>query len=422
MKYLSLPRLRDNIIRASQRLRIDRLSCASRLILLFAIVPLLNACGGGGGGTSSNSSETVSVSMSPAAQLGEQIFKDVSLSASGKMSCATCHDPAHAHAQSNDLSVQLGGPNLDVPGFRAVPSLRYLNTTPAFFFDKEGTPTGGFNRDGRAQSLAEQAQRPFLAPHEMANEIAANVIDKLKKASYVETFRKVYGAGILDDADTALNRVQQALQAYQLEDSDFHPFDSKYDAFLAGKSSLTDSELRGLALFNNPTKGNCIGCHPSTKGSNGSPPLFTDFTYDNLGVPRNTTIAATADDSYFDLGLCGPDRTDLSSSAALCGAFKVPSLRNVATRKVFFHNGRFTNLRDTLGFYVRRDINPEEWYPLAADGTVLKFNDLPAQYQGNVNITEVPYNRQRGGVAALNATEIDDVIQFLNTLTDGYKP
>ena len=95
MKYLPLPRLRDNIIRASQRLRIDRLSCASRLILLFAIVPLLNACGGGGGGTSSNSSETVSVSMSPAAQLGEQIFKDVSLSASGKMSCATCHDPAH---------------------------------------------------------------------------------------------------------------------------------------------------------------------------------------------------------------------------------------------------------------------------------------------------------------------------------------
>lgn len=422
MKYLSSSRLRDNIIRASQRLRTCRLSCTSRLILVFAVVPLLNACGGGSGGTSSTSSESASVSMSPAAQLGEQIFKDVSLSASGKMSCATCHDPAHAHAQSNDLSVQLGGPNLDVSGFRAVPSLRYLNTTPAFFFDKEGTPTGGFNRDGRAQSLAEQAQRPFLAPHEMANEIAANVIDKLKKASYVEAFRKLYGAGILDDADAALNRVQQTLQAYQLEDSDFHPFDSKYDAFLAGKATLTDSELRGLALFNNPSKGNCIGCHPSGKGSDGAAPLFTDFTYDNLGVPRNAAIAATADDSYFDLGLCGPDRTDLSSSAALCGAFKVPSLRNVATRKVFFHNGRFTNLRDTLGFYVRRDTNPEEWYPLAADGTVLKFNDLPAQYQGNVNVTEVPYNRQRGGVAALNATEIDDVIQFLNTLTDGYKP
>ena len=176
-----------------------------------------------------------------------------------------------------------------------------------------------------------------------------------------------------------------------------------------------------MAFFNNPTKGNCAACHTSTKGADGSAPLFTDFTYDNLGVPRNYLIPATADASYFDLGLCGPDRTDLTSRADLCGKFKVPTLRNVATRKTFFHNGKFNNLRDVLGFYVRRDTNPEEWYPRAADGTIQKFNDVPAQYKANVNITEGPYNRQPGMAPALSTDEIEDVIQFLGTLTDGYK-
>ncbi|TNY05050.1 cytochrome-c peroxidase, partial [Escherichia coli] len=80
-----------------------------------------------------------------------------------------------------------------------------------------------------------------------------------------------------------------------LEDSaEFAPFSSKYDAFLAGQARLNDAELRGLALFNNPAKGNCASCHPSARGSDGSAPLFTDFTFDNLGVPRNTEIPATA--------------------------------------------------------------------------------------------------------------------------------
>ncbi|MES2106496.1 MAG: cytochrome c peroxidase [Pseudomonadota bacterium] len=392
------------------------------LAMTLGLSALLAACGGGSDDSASGGTTPVADSgLSPQAALGAKIFKDVSLSASGRQSCASCHNPDNAHAQSNDLAVQLGGKNLDVPGFRAAPSLRYLNLTPTFFFAADGTPTGGLDRDGRAQTFAAQAARPLLAPHEMANAGKADVLASLKRTAYAEEFKQVFGATVLDDADTAFDRITFALQQYQKEDSEFHPYDSKYDQFLAGKLKLNDAELRGLALFNNPSKGNCAACHTSSKAADGSSPLFTDFSYDNIGVPRNTEIAATADAAYYDLGLCGPDRTDLAARADLCGAFKVPTLRNVATRKVFFHNGRFKNLRDALGFYVRRDTNPEEWYPVAADGTVMKFNDLPAQYQGNVNVSEVPYNRTRGMAPALTPDEIEDVIKFLGTLTDGYK-
>lgn len=401
-------------------------SFSFRLCLLaqFAALGLLTACGGGGDSSATTTPATPDnpAAMSVAAQLGEKIFKDVSLSASGKMSCATCHDPDHAHAQTNDLSVQLGGANLDVPGFRAVPSLRYLNLTPAFFFAADGTPTGGFTHDGRVNTLAAQAETPLLAGHEMANKDRADVVAKLQRASYVNEFKSAFGNAIFDNTDTAFERILFALQQYQKEDPDFHPYDSKYDQFLAGKAQLNAAELRGLALFNNPTKGNCAACHTSAKGADGSAPLFTDFTYDNLGVPRNSKIPATADPAYFDLGLCGPDRRDLTERSDLCGAFKVPTLRNVATRKVFFHNGRFSTLREAVGFYVRRDTNPEEWFPLGADGNVQKFNDLPLAYARNVNTTEVPYNRQRGMAAALTPDEVEDVISFLGTLTDGYKP
>ena len=391
---------------------INRSKWVPQWAFLLAAACAFSACGGAGDGSGSTAAPSAVEGLSLVGALGEKIFHDVSLSASGAQACASCHDPGHAHAQANDLAVQLGGADLDQPGFRAVPSLRYLNLTPAFFFDKDGTPTGGFDRDGRAQTLAEQARFPFLAQFEMANASKADLIERLRRAPYAEQFRQVFGAGIFDNADDAFDRVVFALQQYQKEDVEFHPFDSKYDLFLAGKAQLTDAELRGLALFNNPQKGNCAACHPSAPGADGAPPLFTDFSFDNLGVPRNSAIPATADAVYFDMGLCGPDRTDLSSRTDLCGAFKVPTLRNVATRKVFFHNGYFKSLRDALGFYVRRDTNPEEWHPLAADGTVQKFNDLPAAYRRNVNTSEAPYNRQPGMVPALSAAEIEDLIRF----------
>lgn len=351
-------------------------------------------------------------------ELGAKIFRDASLSASGKQACASCHDPAQAHAQANAVAVQLGGANLDVPGFRATPSLRYLNTS-AFFFAKDGTPTAGFNRDGRAKDLIEQAQRPFLAAHEMANADAAAVVDKLAGARYADRFRAIFGADIFSDVELAFFAARYALAAYESNASEFHPYSSKFDLFLARKAMLTPQELRGLALFNRPDKGNCAACHPSTRANN-SPPLFTDYSYDNLGVPRNYAIPATVEANYFDLGLCGPDRIDLAARSDLCGAFKVPTLRNVATRRVFFHNGRFDSLRETIEFYVRRDTDPARWYPINADGSVRKFDDLPLAYTDNVNTSEGPYNRKPEQTPALSAAEIDDVIAFLGTLTDGY--
>ena len=184
------------------------------------------------------------------------------------------------------------------------------------------------------------------------------------------------------------------MQRFQLEDAAFHAYTSKYDQVLRGKATLSDAQARGLALFNDPAKGNCAACHPSDKGPDGSHPLFTDFTYDNLGIPRNPQIKANADPAYFDLGLCG--RPELRSREDLCGAFKVPSLRNVAVRPVFFHNGRFSSLKEALTFYVQRDTAPEKWYPRKGDGSIDKFDDLPVQWRSNVNTTEAPYDRQPG--------------------------
>jgi cytochrome c peroxidase len=402
------------------------LRAASALAWTLSIAASLTACGGGGsdgdpaklpGGPSAEPA------LSATAQLGQKIFNDPSLSASGRQSCASCHIAAFGHAQPNNLAAQLGGPLLDQQGSRVSPSIRYLATNKAFGFGNDGTPTGGFFWDGRATSLQDQAGQPFLNPVEMANGSKDEVIRRLAAATYVAEFRQVFGDGILANTDVAFQRMTLALQQFQLEDPIFRPFSSKYDAFLLGKiSRLNDQEMRGLALYNNPAKGNCLACHPSGRGSDGSLPLFTDFTFDNLGVPRNPEITKNSNADYFDLGLCARESGDLSQRKDLCGAFKVPSLRNVALRQAFFHNGRFKTLNDVLHFYVQRDTNPEKWYPIEADGSVRKFDDLPQEFHGNVNVTEVPYNRKPGDAPALNDAEIEDVIAFLKTLTDGYQP
>ena len=388
----------------------------------------LTGCGGTAGRDTpagqitSSDSRTVKPDPSALAQLGKKIFRDESLSASGRMACATCHDADPAFAQPTSSGVSLGGPGLDQPGVRNAPSLKYASRTPPFFFADDGTPTGGFNRDGRALDLADQAIRPFITSFEMANASAADVVDKLSRATYAVEFRAQFGQQIFANGTQAFIDARQAIEAYETESEELAPFTSQYDYFLTGRAKLTDQQLHGLALFNDPSKGNCNACHPSGRGPNGEAPMFTDFTYDNLGVPRNTAIPANDDPSYFDMGLCGPFRTDLATRTDLCGAFKVPTLRNIALTAPYFHNGRFQTLQDVVGFYVRRDTNPEEWYPIAPDGLVQKFNDLPPQYAKNVNTEEVPYNSHSGDRPALTPAEVDAVVAFLQTLTDGYQP
>jgi len=385
---------------------------------LFAAA-LLAACGGGGT-SASDAGLPDDTPLSPQAALGELIFKDVSLSASGRQACATCHSVENAHSPANALPAQFGGVLLDQQGRRSAPSVNYLSFNSAFYIASDGTPTGGFFWDGRATSLQDQAGKPFLSDFEMANASRADVIDKLSRATYAAQFKSVFGADIFTRPDAAFDRLTLALQQYQREDADFRAFSSKYDEFLRGNVALSAQELRGLSLFNDPGKGNCQACHPSGRAADGSFPLFTDFSFDNLGVPRNAAIARNDDPAYFDLGLCARD--DMAARTDFCGAFKVPSLRNVAQRHVFFHNGRFSTLKDALTFYVQRDTSPEKFYPLNPDGSVKKFDDLPTQYAVNVNTVEVPYNRRPGDAPALSDAEIDDVIAFLQTLSDGYRP
>ena len=387
----------------------------------------LAACGGGGTDGSAPVTGAPVLSQSGNAAptvfaLGKKLFNDPSLSASGKLACASCHAAEQGHASPFSTAVAMGGLALDKPGTRLAPTLRYLRYNTAFHFDAEGTPVGGFDWDGRAKTFAAQAERPLLSDNEMGNSSHADVVAKLVRSPYADDFKQVFGSDIYADPELTFERIAFALQSYQIDNPDFAPFTSKFDYMTAGKAAFTPQEQRGLAWFNRVDKGNCAACHTSTKPGNAPGALFTDFTFDNLGVPRNPDIAANRDPAYFDLGLCGPSRTDLKDKLDLCGAFKVPTLRNVGLRKRFFHNGAFDSLEQVVRFYVQRDTNPELWYPVDAAGNVDKFNDLPVSLRGNVNTTEVPYDRKRGDAPRLNESEVQDLVAFLRTLNDGWQP
>lgn len=175
-----------------------------------------------------------------------------------------------------------------------------------------------------------------------------------------------------------------------------------------------------MKLFNDEKKGNCASCHLSQRTLDGGPPRFSDFGLIAIGVPRNRALPVNRNPRFYDLGACGPARTDLKGRDEYCGIFRTPSLRNVATRRTFFHNGIYHSLEDVMHFYVERDIHPEKFYP-TVHGKVQKFDDLPPQYWKNVN-TEPPFDHKPGDKPALNEAEIKDVIAFLGTLTDGYRP
>jgi cytochrome c peroxidase len=395
----------------------------------LGLAGILGLAGGMGRGEAAFYAAAFEKPPTPAAMaaVGRALFFDPALSASGKLACATCHSPTHAFGPAGELPVQRGGANNARPGMRAVPSLTYTQNIPPFtehFFDSEGDdsidqgPAGGRTWDGRAQSAHDQARVPLLSPFEMANASLEAVAARVERAPYAAEFRATFGEHVFDDTALAVKGVLIALETYQQTPSEFYPYSSKYDAYLRGQASLTTQENRGLAAFNDPARGNCARCHPSAVSA-GAFPQFTDFGYAAIGAPRNAAIPANADSRYFDLGLCGPLRTDLADKPEYCGLFRTPSLRNTATRRVYFHNGVFHRLQDVVRFYAERDTDPQKWYPRAADGSVSKFDDLPAKYQRNVD-QEPPLDRHAGGRPAMTERDIEDIVAFLNTLTDGY--
>jgi cytochrome c peroxidase len=362
------------------------------------------------------------------AALGRQLFLDPALSASGKIACATCHDPKHDFGPANAEAVQRGGADGRSFGVRAVPSLKYTQNTPPFtehFVDDDGDdsvdqgPAGGRTWDGRSQSFHDQARLPLFSSFEMANKDLDAVLAKVR-AGHDAQFRAVFGDRVFDAKALAFKAVLMALEAYQQDPAEFYPYSSKYDAYLRHEAALSTQELRGLAAFNDSEKGNCARCHPSAK-IKGAFPQFSDFGFAAIGAPRNRAIPANAERRYYDLGLCGPWRTDLRDRHEYCGLFRTPSLRNVARRPVFLHNGVLHSLSEVVRFYAERDTMPQKWYPKAPDGRILKFDDLPAVYVANLD-TQAPFDRHAGDVPSLSAQDIEDIVAFLRTLSDGYSP
>ena len=351
--------------------------------------------------------------------LGRAIFLDDTLSEPRGTSCASCHDPSRAFA--GDHGSKLGVPLGSRPGHlakRSSPSLLYLKFVRPFRLHwEEDAPLvdayGGFFWDGRVDSLAELVKQPLLNPDEMNGQNTRTVAGKIAAAPWAGELAR-QSPGALDDPDAAVRALGVAIEAYLLS-PEMAPFTSRYDDFVRGGAPLSPLEARGMALFKDSAKGGCAACHRmDDRSKNPERSLFTDYAFDAVAPPRNRALPATRDPAYFDLGLCERRDAEYKAQAEqFCGSFRTPSLRNVAVRSSYMHNGTFTRLRDVVAFYATRATNPKRWY-----GPARAYDDMPAKYREYVNVDKAPYNRQEGETPALDDGEVDAIVAFLGTLTD----
>lgn len=347
-------------------------------------------------------------------RIGELLFKDKRLSRSGEMACSTCHAEEFGHADLPGVMLPLGGAERTLAGKRSSPTGRYLNKNPAFHIDAHGNAWGGFFWDGRVDTRAEQSKRPFFNPVEMAvagdPESPAALLELVRGADYYKDLTTFYARDNLDDDKLLFERIAQALEVYQREDDDYNLFDSRYDQYLAGALELSPLERRGLDIFNDPQRGNCTSCHESTAADN--QPVFTDFGFRALGVPRNTlSPVIIADPAHVDLGLCRSERSEPAAAAddRYCGMFKTPTLRNVERTAPYFHNAAIASLEDAVMFHLSRDSHPARWY-----GSVsARYNDLPAQYHANV-VQGKPFD----GSWTPGQEDMQALLAFLKLLND----
>ncbi len=257
---------------------------AATLGRLFAVgigvsgtMAALVSCGGGGGGTGA---------VVTKAALGKALFFDTTLSNPKGMSCATCHNPAKAFTDTRPGPPTSQGAVPGLFGFRQAPSIQYMAFSPTFAIGtgEGGSATGGQFWDGRAPDLPSQAKFPLVNPFEMNNASLDAVVAEVKVGPSAAGLKAIYGAGIFNNSTDAINAIVDAIATFERTPA-ISPFSSKYDAFLAGKAQLSAAETRGLAAFNGT--GGCSGCHTSAPLPDGTPPLFTNFCYANLGLPKN---------------------------------------------------------------------------------------------------------------------------------------
>jgi cytochrome c peroxidase len=364
--------------------------------------------------------------LSPIEQLGQALFLDDGLSSPKGQSCASCHLAEAGwtggeHALNQKGSVYPGA----VPsrfGNRKPPSVAYASHSPPLHLEN-GEFVGGMFWDGRATGLqlgaplTEQAMGPFLNPLEQNLPSQQTLCERVAASSYVKLYAEVWGAApdcsTPADINNTYESVAQSISAFEAS-SAVNPYSSKYDHFLHDEASLSPSEWTGLVLFNGKAK--CANCH--------SGPDFTDYTYDNLGIPRNRDNPFYQMDREFidgqpinpdgptwaDPGLGGFLATEAKWKALAAentAKHKVPTLRNVAASpkppfvKAYTHNGVFKSLQEVVHFYNTRDLPNQAWDP--------------PEYPNNINGREL-------GDLGLTTSEEQDLVAFLLTLTDGWKP
>jgi cytochrome c peroxidase len=341
--------------------------------------------------------------------LGRLVFEDPNLSNPSGQACADCHaaraafrDPESDHAQSMGV----------VPGrfgSRNAPSILYSKFIPPLHDDAQLGAVGGLFWDGRAATLEDQAGGPLLNPLEMNNPDKASVVARMRTAKYAGTFRELYGANVFDTTERGYAAITDALAAFE-RSPPLSPFNSRYDHYLAGTATLTAAEQHGLAIFEDPARGDCARCHPSRPGADGSPPLFTTFAYANMGVPRYANNkyyeqALNHDGaSYIDRGLAAT-----TTKAADDGKFRIPTLRDVAQTGPYAHNGYFANLPYALEFFANRDAGSYD-VPTCSRTGPMRCPWPSAELVATVD--------RSAGRHTLSPQELDDLAAFLGTLTD----
>ncbi|MFZ1983640.1 MAG: cytochrome c peroxidase [Desulfatitalea sp.] len=343
--------------------------------------------------------------LAPIAQLGKIMYQDKDFSYNSTQSCLTCHHHTSGFADPDNsrdpyVSVVSVGADGVSRGGRNAPSAAYAGYSPSLHWDGVlGGYVGGMFWDGRATGLilddplAEQAQGPPLNPVEMNMPDAASVVQVVRDASYANLFRQVFGVDALLDVSSAYDNIGRAVAAYE-RSGQVQKFTSRFDG-----GQLTDKEKRGGKLI----EARCARCHSTVPAPDGSPALFTNYGYANIGVPANPLLAGNP----IDLGLGGFLENDYFSTAPLIGdgayaaqfgKFKVPTLRNVGLTAPYGHNGFFPTLRAVVDFHNTRDV--ADW--------------PPPEVAQNLNTQDV-------GDMGLTPAEVDDVVAFLMSLSDDPK-
>ena len=374
-------------------------------------------------------------------QLGKLLYEDKNLSLNRNQSCASCHSLKPVQRQAALLKLVPGfvdpenvkkgtpvsfGSIAGATGALNAPSVGYAAFSPLFHKDEDGLYVGGQFWNGRAINLTEQAKGPFINPVEMAMPSEWSVVSRIKEnREYRKLFWQVYSVNLAPvpyihnkqfttktpAAVTEIyHHMAKAISAFE-QSPVFNTFNSKFDYVLAGKTKFTPIEKDGFDLFNG--KGNCAACHVSetTSDEDGNviPPMFTDFTYDNIGLPRNVNIPNNPEPNS---GLGGRSNiAELDPNGDEIGKHKVMSLRNIAITPPYGHNGVFATLEQIVHFYNTRDTLG--WVSDNQHPGFAKSGWPEPEIDRNVNHDEL-------GMLGLTPDEEKAIVAFMKTLTDDY--